>query len=135
MALKSTMYVVRRRWFRQRPENSVERFERGFATREGAEAWVRDLDLLVKLEQKDFNPFGCDLEYAAVTSLPAPVLADWLLEAEITPPKDLRDDPWPWYHWWEKTVRKPLTDLQFTRLWEAVDRFSHYEIVEVQIMR
>jgi hypothetical protein len=103
------------------------------------------------------NPF--DLGFDALTSLPPPVLKDWLMDRGIDPPPEPGDPPdygpqpkhmsatdwadhlrrmaeWhelqPWHKWWEATVA--AADFPRDKLaviWEAFDRVELFEVTTV----
>ena len=76
------------------------------------------------------NPFRCGTSLADRTSLDDGRLADWLLDAGITPPAKppalkVRD----WAAWWEQN-RAAMSDYQRGKVWQACDRLRFHEVVE-----
>jgi hypothetical protein len=75
------------------------------------------------------NPFTCDgPALITKTSLDEGRLHDWILDLDLTPPRNSKTDR-DWVGWWKKTAPR-MTDLQRARMWEAFDRLRFFEVVE-----
>jgi hypothetical protein len=71
----------------------------------------------------------CRLE--DLTSMPVEVLTDWLKEAGLGPPAPSAE-PRAWADWYD-TEAPRMTDMQRCRVWQALDRLSFYETIEVDL--
>jgi len=77
---------------------------------------------------------------AQFSSMPEPVLDDWLQDLGLTPPAPERIEPKhgkpftmrDWDAWWEANVAQ-MTDHQRCKIWEALDRLDFFEIVETEL--
>jgi hypothetical protein len=128
------VYLVRRRpdpWgYHRGRAGPVQRAftERGAAEEHRQEcdrqAWLNRLSVLQALTDPAtlLSPFE-------LTSFDAPVLLDWLQDADIPlPPDDLRATL-ECVEWWEGCGR--LNDVQWLRLFEALDKLRFVEVTEV----
>lgn len=74
------------------------------------------------------NPFRCGAGLAAVTTLPAFALRDWLLDAGVRPPKSDSFARTRWAEWWDAAAAE-LSPDQRAKAWEALDRLRFYDVV------
>lgn len=67
---------------------------------------------------------------ADLTTLPEPILADWLSECYLTPPslKSGRG----WADWWDANAPH-MTDYQRARVWQALDKLRFFEVIETEL--
>jgi hypothetical protein len=65
----------------------------------------------------------------AVTSLDAPVLHDWLLDAGLDAPSPNTDGIRDWAGWWDAWQRQ-WTAGQRDAVWQALDRARFFDVVE-----
>jgi hypothetical protein len=99
-----------------------------FTDREKAEAFRRKQEAA---QRQKVNPFEYCAALADCTSFPPNVLHDWLLDAGLTPPTtDPKDELKSWKAWWKQS-RKTLTAQQRAKVWEALDKFRFFEVVEL----
>ncbi|MFO0822628.1 MAG: hypothetical protein U0792_05825 [Gemmataceae bacterium] len=130
--MSQSRHVVRRRNWRWAPGNDFT--PRGWVCFPGPgtgvaefesfddaeqERWKREAAVRVKM-----NPFECG-PLPAVSSLPEPILRDFLMDTGIVPP----NVGTPWESWWNAN-RSALTDEQTARVWEAADKVRFFEITE-----
>jgi hypothetical protein len=108
--------------------------ERGFTDRAAAERFRDERERAARVSWRDFWVFYTCPEIPGLYGLSSfdwPVLFNWLLDAGILPPPD--EDPkasQAWRDWWNGCARS-LTELQRARLFEGLDRFHFYDIIEV----
>src|SRR5262249_21698134 len=116
-----------------------------FVDRDRAHAFCRDLN---RRKRAGVNPFRCQPEPTAGSYLDQyaskgeDALLAFVRSEGLTPP--VRDpDPStdyrglygePWVIWWDKH-REGWDDSLAERLWDALDRFRFYEVVEVALER
>ncbi|WP_439631007.1 hypothetical protein [Gemmata sp.] len=93
----------------------------GFESFDAAEA---DRTLREAAVRQRMNPFECG-PLSAVTSLPDPILRDFLMDAGVEPPAA----GVPWADWWTAT-RTSLPDEQHARVWQAADKVRFFEVSE-----
>jgi hypothetical protein len=99
-----------------------------FLDREKAESFRRTQE---EARRRKVNPFEYCTALADCTSFPPKVLHDWLLDAGLTPPTPKsQDDLTTWKVWWNKS-KKTMTEQQRAKVWEALDRFRFFEVVEL----
>ena len=135
----AVLYVVRKRTVGEAALDASEtgKVEAVFADRAAAERRCRELDAAVKRQP---CPPGLMMwwpdapeELAAYTTLPIPVLRDWLMDAGLEPPKKLKTIR-DLTAWWEKlggsAATRPTAD-QRAKFWEALNRFRFYEVREL----
>jgi hypothetical protein len=130
------LYLVRLR-SEPTPEGGAPRrlrtVERGFADRSAAEADCAQRDRTAFLSDLGgdlfaFVPYVTET-FFDLTSFDPPVFLDWLTDANIPHPEGTAE--WrDWERWWT-AVWPALDNQQRLRLCEALDKFSFYEIVEV----
>jgi len=97
-----------------------------FADRPSAEA---DCAARERAAREGVNPFRGDNRILAdVTSLPAPVLRDWLLDAVVEPPPPAATAA-GWAEWWEGQQGR-WAEWQREKVWEALDGARQYEVAE-----
>jgi len=104
-----------------------------FIDRARADAHCRQLNFQKRATTNPFRyvPKGADY----TTMGPAPFLA--FLRAEgLTPPTDYFPDDagtiWTWSEWWDGHLNE-WDERLVERLWNALDRLSFYEVVEVPV--
>jgi hypothetical protein len=130
------VYLVRRRpdrWGYHR--GMAGPVQRAFTERGAAEAYRQECDRQAWLDRRpvlealtDPATFQSPFE---LTSFDPPVFLDWLVDADIRlPPDDLRATL-ECVEWWESC--RQLSDLQWLRLFEALDKVRFYEITEVEL--
>lgn len=71
------------------------------------------------------NPFECG-PLSMVSSLPEPILRDFIMDAGIDPPDALTT----WAAWWAD-VRDRLSPEQTARVWQAADKVQFFEVAPV----
>jgi hypothetical protein len=130
------VYLVRRRpnhwdYFRGRAGP----IQRAFADRGAAEAFRQECDRKAWFDRRPVGEALTDPASAQspfeLTSFVPPVFRDWLEDAGIpAPPDDLRATT-ECAAWWEGC--HGLSDLQWLRLFEALDKVRFYEIAEVEL--
>lgn len=119
-----------------------------FTDRAMAEEHARQLDWHDKLTRKpaEFDPFPWGAKWDQISTMPPPILRDWLRDEDIEPageiqslPKHIRsfaDEVTPWRHWWreltapKKGKPKKLTKAQWERIWLGLNRFVTVEVVD-----
>ena len=134
----ATLYAVRKRtvgeWAWEPSETG--KVEKLFADKSAAEECRGMLEASARAHYAAGSlPTWEDMpdELAAYTALPPPVIKDWLADAGLTPPKKLwtiRD----LLDWWDGLLQKPETTPtadQQARIWEALNVFRFYEVVEL----
>jgi hypothetical protein len=130
------VYLVRRRpdrWGYYRGRAGP--VQRAFTERGTAEAHRLECDRQAWLDRRavlealtDPASLQSPLE---LTSFDAPVFLDWLHDADIPlPPDDLRATL-ECVEWWEGCGQ--LNEVQWLRLFEALDKVRYYEITEVEL--
>lgn len=125
-----------------------EQYSATFTDRAAAEEHARQLDWRDKLTRPPttFDPFPWGAAWDQISTMPPPILRDWLRDDDIEPageikslPKHIRsfaDEVTPWRHWWRNLVAptkgKPrkLTKAQWERVWLGLNRFTTVEVVE-----
>ncbi len=128
------VYLVRRRpnrWGYYRGQAGP--VQRAFTDRGAAEAYRQECDRRGWLDRRGVldalaDPASLQSPFA-LTSFDAPVFRDWLQDADIPLPSDDLRGPQACVEWWEGCDR--LNDLQWLRLFEALDKVRFYEIAEV----
>jgi hypothetical protein len=131
------VYLVRRlpdRWGYQRGKAGP--IQRAFTERGAAEAFRQEGDRRVWFDER--RPVLEALAHPAnlqspfeLTSFERPVFLDWLEDVGIpAPPDDLRE-PLECVEWWEGC--RGLSDVQWLRLFEALDQVRFYEVAEVEL--
>jgi hypothetical protein len=80
----------------------------------------------------EVNPFYYGEKLADLSSFTAEPFHDWLLDAGLTPWTIRKDKDFKKYRTWWKKNRGQMTDLQRTRVWEALDKVRFFEIVELE---
>ncbi|MEO2088938.1 MAG: hypothetical protein ABGY75_05500 [Gemmataceae bacterium] len=80
---------------------------------QGVRAWV--------------NPFHCGHRFDDLSYLPEFAFFDWLMDADIHPPKHDSTAKRPWASWWEQH-NAGLTDDQRVRVWEGLGKVRFYEV-------
>ena len=99
-----------------------------FTDREKAEAFRREQE---EAQRQKVNPFEHCEKLADCTTFPPEVLHDWLLDAGLTTPAPgSKDELKAWKAWWGKS-KKTMTEAQRAKVWEALDRFRFFEVVEL----
>jgi hypothetical protein len=107
--------------------------QRAFTERGAAEAYRLENDRRAWLDRRAVlealtGPASLQSPFE-LTSFDAPVFLDWLQDADIPPPPaDLRE-PLACVEWWEGCQH--LNEVQWLRLFEALDKVRFYEITEV----
>jgi hypothetical protein len=130
------VYLVRRRanhWDYYRGKAGP--IQRAFAERGAAEAFRQECDRKAWFDRRPVVEALTDpasaLSPFELTSFDPPVFRDWLEDAGIpAPPDDLRAAR-ECVAWWEGCHR--LSDVQWLRLFEALDKVHFYEIAEVEL--
>jgi hypothetical protein len=100
---------------------------RSFATLEEADRFCAECEETVRARA---NPFACGgpaLHYQS--SFDADRLHDWLVDADITPPRRKKDGSRDWRGWWEKSAGQ-LTQEQRNHIWKALDKVRFHRVVE-----
>jgi hypothetical protein len=124
----STVYVVRRLPhgddLRARLAGPTE--VATFADYESARADCADRE---RAARKGVNPFRLGGALPAVTSLDAPALHDWLLDAGLDPPRPDGEGVRDWAGWWDAWQSHWSTE-QRDAAWRALDRVRFFEVVE-----
>lgn len=88
-----------------------------------ADRWRRE-----SFARSRINPFTCGRSIFELTTLPRPILYDWLLDADLTPP--LADAPLPaWEAWWT-AILPEMTDRQVDLAWTGFDKLRFFEVAE-----
>lgn len=129
------VYLVRRlpdRWGYHRGKAGP--IQRAFTERGAAESFRQECDRQVwfdwrRVEEASTDPASLRSPFEW-TSFDRPVFLDWLQDAEIPLPPDERK-PLECAEWWEGCGR--LGDLQWLRLFEALDKVHFYEVAEVEL--
>jgi hypothetical protein len=98
-----------------------------FATREEADADARRREAVAREAANPFRFGGASLFYQS--SLEAPQLHDWFLDAGIDPPP-APDDHADWIRWWVTSSPK-WTAEQHAHAWAGLDRVRFFEVAEV----
>ncbi len=86
----------------------------------------------------DVNPFYVfaprHAMYSDLTSYPYPVFHDWLLEAEIEPPRDANQTPpiSEWAEWYAHHYHR-WTKKQLACVWKALDQIDPFVIMELEV--
>jgi len=135
----ATMFIVRRisrgRYEFDDVLTPQQRYSIAVANRAAAVelACKLDREAILILREYHTNPFHPRFE--AATSMPEPVLRDWLQEASIEPPQAYTSDAWA--AWWTKIVdpdQGGLSDDQVARVVEVLNLWplQDYEIEEVE---
>ncbi|MCE9561723.1 MAG: hypothetical protein K8U57_06670 [Planctomycetes bacterium] len=127
-----TRYFVRRRNWRWSPGNDLT--PRGWVCFPGPGHTVAEFDHFDDAQhdwgkreaevRRKFNPFECG-PLSMVSSLPEPILRDFLKDTGIEPP----EAGIAWDAWWPAN-RERLSEEQQARVWEAVDKVRFFEITE-----
>lgn len=78
--------------------------------------------------RRGVNPFRCGAGLAAVTTLPAFALRDWLLDAGVRPPKSDSFARTRWAEWWDAAASGWSPD-QRAKVWEALDKLRFYDVI------
>lgn len=122
----SVLHVVRR-VFPAPVGTANHGLERAFVREAEARAWVaaREED---ERGRRDVNPFHFSADFEAVSSMPAEVFRDWLIDNDY-PPFD-PDGPLGWDDWWD-AYQEEFTADQRDRLWCRLDRVGFFDVVEV----
>jgi hypothetical protein len=140
-----TVFVVRRRIdaeyreYHEVPE-AGEQYAATCTTREAADEYARRLhrEAAAELPFAEVNPFR-GAKYQDLTSFPPHVFRDWLRDADVEPPPEVAakrsrsGDPetTAWETWWD-AVADSLTGSQRMRVWEGLNLFCLFEVVEVE---
>jgi hypothetical protein len=108
---------------------------RAFAERSAAEAFRQECDRKAWFDRRSVvealsDPASVQSPFE-LTSFDAPVFLDWLQDADVPPPPDDRRATRECVEWWEGCGR--LSDVQWLRLFEALDKVRFYEIKEVEL--
>jgi hypothetical protein len=74
------------------------------------------------------NPFRCGRRWADLSTLPEFALADWLLDAGLSPPSARTDGTRNWTAWWDDRS-KFWTAAQVARVYDGLDRLRFYDVV------
>jgi hypothetical protein len=89
---------------------------------------LAERDALEERARRNVNPFCCGgpvLHYQ--TSFDEDRLHDWLLDADIEPPK--RTNKGRDWIWWWKVTSTNLNELQWAHVWKALDLLVFHEVV------
>jgi hypothetical protein len=130
------VYLVRRRpdrWGYYRGQAGP--VQRAFTNRGAAEAYCRESDRRAWLDRDAVlgalaDPASSQSPFE-LTSFDPPVFLDWLQDADIPlPPEDLRATL-ECVEWWEGC--RDLSEVQWLRLFVALDKVRYYEIAEVEL--
>ena len=130
------VYLVRRRpdrWGLYRGQFGPA--ERAFLERGAAEGYRQECDRRAWLDRRavleaQTDPATLQSPFE-LTSFDRPVFLDWLQDADIPlPPDDLRATV-ECVEWWEGC--RGLGEVQWLRLFEALDKVRYYEITEVEL--
>jgi hypothetical protein len=111
---------------------------RAFTSRARAEDYCRELEAQ---ERTCHNPFTWGENLDDVTSVDAPRLHDWLLDAGLQPPQivpvevDEPDEPqqtpiFQWIAWWEKAAPQ-MSDAQREHVFAAADKVRLFRVLEM----
>jgi hypothetical protein len=99
-----------------------------FVDREKAEAFREKQE---EARRQKVNPFDYCSTLDDCTSFHPNVLRDWLLDAGLTPPTPTsKNDLKTWKVWWNRS-NKTMTEQQRAKVWEALDRFCFFEVIEL----
>lgn len=130
-----TVHVLQRyNWVRCRDDAAVEGLlfrlpgVVRLQTFDRAEEAQAEFARLEEAARRAVNPFLCGggaLHFQ--TSYPGQVLYDWLLDADIKPPKPT-EAGWDWAAWWPQ-VAPTLTEAQWRHVWQAFDRLNFYQVI------
>jgi hypothetical protein len=127
------IYAVRRRALSDKDKPGPA--ERAFPSRAAAEEFRAGRERSLRAEG-DARPLLEDGSFSSVfdlSSFDPPVLLDWLLDADIPAPPPSR---WTYQgdrDLWEEWLQA-LTPGQVAHLYEALDRFTFYEVHEVELI-
>jgi hypothetical protein len=121
------------------------RLMKAFTDPLAAENYRQEVERGVRTPPSQANPFhgfreseveGQQLrKLADLTSFPEPIFADWLRDADLTPPKLPSSGELPggdWADWWDANAPH-MTDSQRARVWRALDKLRFFEIVETEL--
>lgn len=97
-----------------------------FATRDEAEADRRRREGERRATENPFRFGGASLFYQ--TSLDAPRLHDWLMDAGIDPPAKLKGHE-SWAEWWDRSSRGWSAE-QRAHAWAAMDKVRFFTVTE-----
>jgi hypothetical protein len=131
------LYLVRRRpdrWGYYRGQFGPA--ERAFLERGAAETYRQECDRRAWLDRRAVlgamtDPCSHQSPFE-LTSFAPPVFLDWLQDAGIPrPPDDLRAAT-QCVEWWEGCIG--LNEVQWIRLFEALDKVRYYEVTEVGLL-
>ncbi len=73
------------------------------------------------------NPFACAGSFFELTSLPGPILADWLMDGGLEPPIGAPFDQWR--TWWDAAART-MTAAERAHAWAGFDKLRFYDAAE-----
>jgi hypothetical protein len=99
---------------------------KAFLDSAAADDFARDQE---RLAWQSRNPFRYGEKVSEWTSLDAARLHDWLLDTGLDPPA-VKAKPSTWVAWYDK-VKPRLTEVQWVKLHEALDRVRFYRVVEL----
>src|SRR5262245_60248717 len=71
------------------------------------------------------NPFACGGPLCYQSSLDEGRLRDWVIDAGLTPPP--AGEKGGWRRWWDEH-QEGMTDLQKSRVWEALDKVRFFKV-------
>jgi hypothetical protein len=74
------------------------------------------------------NPFACAGSYFEMSSLPGPVLADWLMDGGLEPPSPAAPFA-EWRAWWDAAVGA-MTPAERAHAWAGFDKLRFYDAAE-----
>ncbi|HVK19368.1 MAG TPA: hypothetical protein VM533_20710 [Fimbriiglobus sp.] len=73
------------------------------------------------------NPFACVGSFVEMSSLPGPVLADWLMDGGLEPPAGAPFDQWR--AWWDAAAGT-MTAEERAHAWAGFDKLRFYDAAE-----
>jgi hypothetical protein len=125
---------------------TASRLVKAFTNPIAAENFRRALEQGEVAPPASANPFlgfrrDCGVEdhvwrgLADLTSLPSPVLADWVSDLGLTPPQtsgDGREAGCAWADWWDAHAPH-MTPAQRAGLRRVLDRLTFFEVVETEL--
>jgi hypothetical protein len=74
------------------------------------------------------NPFACAGSFFELTSLPGPVLADWLMDGGLEPPAPAAPFA-EWRAWWD-VAAPAMTAAERAHAWAGFDKLRFYDAAE-----